>query len=59
MREEPMLAKTINEFRVVVDGIYGTFLDACDGFTRVRLYMGQIEEESIRSYEEIKEKRSE
>lgn len=54
-----MLVKTISEFREVVDRIYGTFLDACDGFSRVRLHMDQIEEESIRSHEELKEKRPE
>ena len=54
-----MLANTISEFREVVDKIYGTFLDACDGFTRVRLHMVEIEEESKRSHEELKEKRPE
>jgi hypothetical protein len=54
-----MLVKTISEFRENIDGIYGTFLDACEGFSRVRLYMGQLEEESIRSHEELKEKRPE
>jgi hypothetical protein len=54
-----MLANTISEFREVVDGIYGTFLDACEGFSRVRLYMDQIEDESKRSHEELKEKRPE
>jgi hypothetical protein len=52
-----MLAKTISEFREVVDGIYGTFLDACEGFSRVRLYMDQIEDESKRSHEELIEER--
>lgn len=54
-----MLAKTIREFREDVDGIYGTFLDACEGFSRVRLYMDQIEDESKRSHEELKENRPE
>lgn len=54
-----MLAKTIRDFREVVDGIYGTFLDACKGFSRVRLYMDQIEDESKRSHEELKESRPE
>lgn len=59
VREEPMLAKPISEFREDIDGIYGTFLDACEGFSRVCLYIGQLEEESKRSHEELKEKRPE
>lgn len=54
-----MLEKVISEFREDVDGIYGTFLDAGEGFSRVRLYMGQLEEENKRSHEELKEKRPE
>jgi hypothetical protein len=49
----------IAEFRDVIDAIYGIYLDACDGFSRVRAHAVEIEEESIRAYGELKAKRPE
>lgn len=44
----------IVEFREIVDAIYGTYLDACDGFADVRARAAEIEEEGVRSYEDVK-----
>ena len=54
-----MLATIIAEFRDTVDDIYGAFLDARDGFSRVRARACEIEEESKRSYKDLKAERPE
>jgi hypothetical protein len=53
------LDRHIAEFRHVVDAIYGTCLDACDGFSRVRAHAAELEKDSIRLFEEFKAKRPE
>lgn len=53
------LAEHIAEFREIVDAIYGTYLDACEGFSHVRSKVIEMEEESLRLYEEIKATRPE
>jgi hypothetical protein len=50
------LDRHIAEFREIVDAIYGTYLDACEGFTRVRARAAEMEEESVRTYEDAKSK---
>jgi hypothetical protein len=57
--ENMTLATIITEFRDIVDAIYGTFLDARAGFLHVRARAGETEEESKRSWEELKTKRPE
>lgn len=59
IRRVVSLDRHIAEFREIVDAIYGTYLDACDGFTRVRERASEIEEESLRSYEDVKTKHPE
>ena len=49
----------VAEFREVVDGIYGTFLDACDGFGRVRESMIKLEQETKTHIERLKQERPE
>jgi hypothetical protein len=53
------LNSDIVEFREIVDAIYGTYLDACEGFARVRSRAAEIEEEGLRSYENAKTKHPE
>ena len=49
----------IAQLRETVDAIYGTYLDACDGFSHVRARATEIEDESVRSYENLKTRRPE
>ncbi len=44
----------IAEFREIVDAIYGTYLDACEGFGHVRAHAVEIGEDVQRSYEGFK-----
>lgn len=53
------LDRHIAEFREIIDAIYGTYLDACDGFTRVRARAVEMGEECARFYEDVKTKRPE
>jgi hypothetical protein len=59
MPPESDLHKVLAEFREVVDGIYGTFLDACDGFRLVTASMDQREEEAREHIERLNEDRPE
>ena len=54
-----MLATIIAEFRDIVDAVYGMFLDARDGLSRVRDKAAEMEEESKRSIEDLKTQRPE
>lgn len=45
------------EFREIVDGIYGTFLDAHNGFGQVRESMLQLEKESKEHFEQSQKER--
>lgn len=53
------LDRHIAEFREIIDAIYGTYLDACDGFTRVRTRAAEMEKECEHFYEDVKKKRPE
>jgi len=55
----PKLEPIVAEFRQVVDGIYGTFLDARDGFGRVRESVVKLEEEHKEHIEGIRKERPE
>lgn len=51
------LGTYVQEFRQVVDDIYGTFLDAREGFAKVRESGVNLDTESRRTFEEDKKRR--
>jgi hypothetical protein len=59
MHPKSELLKVVAEFREVVDGIYGTFLVARDGFWRVRESMVKLEKETTEHLEGLGKERPE
>ena len=43
----------LTEFREIVDAIYGAYLDACEGFARVRAHALEVGEDVQRSYQDF------